>query len=168
MAEKFSFGTTRTDGKTWFGLEKYKENQPNYQCLPLLTVLPLNFFMGVVDRWSFMHFIFFWVGGMVYKGLPSDCFVRYTESELHCQTYTLTHPSQHPFPLSFFLVSSSCKAVRSLWLWLSHAASLNPDSARLTLAPTSISVIVHLKSVRFVKETLSRDYSTFLVSYHHS
>jgi hypothetical protein len=50
MAEKFSFGTTRTDGKTWFGLEKYKENQPNYQCLPLLTVLPLNFFMGVVDR----------------------------------------------------------------------------------------------------------------------
>ncbi len=32
--------------KTWFGLEKQKENQPNYHCLPLLTVLPLNYFMA--------------------------------------------------------------------------------------------------------------------------
>ncbi len=44
MAEKSSPGARRT-AKTWFGLEKQKENQPNYQCLPLLTVLPLNYFM---------------------------------------------------------------------------------------------------------------------------
>jgi hypothetical protein len=30
MAEKFSLGTWQRDGKTWFGLEKWKENVPNY------------------------------------------------------------------------------------------------------------------------------------------
>jgi hypothetical protein len=42
MAEKNSPGTRQTEGKNlvWFGEEK--KNQPNYQCLPLLTVLPLN------------------------------------------------------------------------------------------------------------------------------
>jgi hypothetical protein len=32
--------------KIWFGLENQKENQPNYQRLLLLTVLPLNYFMA--------------------------------------------------------------------------------------------------------------------------
>ncbi len=41
--------------KLGFGLEKQKENQPNYQRLLLLTVLPLNYFMvntnnGMVSR----------------------------------------------------------------------------------------------------------------------
>ncbi len=31
--------------KLGFGLEKQKENQPNYQRLLSLTVLPLNYFM---------------------------------------------------------------------------------------------------------------------------
>ncbi len=32
--------------KNWFALEKQKENQPNYQRLLLLTILPLHYFMG--------------------------------------------------------------------------------------------------------------------------
>jgi hypothetical protein len=37
--------TGKQTTKTWFGLEKYKENWPKYQRLLLLTVLPLNYFM---------------------------------------------------------------------------------------------------------------------------
>jgi hypothetical protein len=45
MTEKSSPGTRQTDGKNlvWFG--ETEKNYPNYQCLPLLTVLPLNYFM---------------------------------------------------------------------------------------------------------------------------
>ncbi len=48
MAEKVGWGQANKGGKTWFGLEKQKENKPNYQrvkTIPLLTVLPLNYFM---------------------------------------------------------------------------------------------------------------------------
>ncbi len=45
MAEKSSWD----EAKTRFGLEKQKENQPNYQRLILLTVLPLNYFMEKRD-----------------------------------------------------------------------------------------------------------------------
>ena len=38
-------GTRQTDSYNLVGLEKQKENQPNYQRLLLLTVLPLNYFM---------------------------------------------------------------------------------------------------------------------------
>jgi hypothetical protein len=46
MAEKYSPGTRQTNDKNlvWFGDKKRK--LPNYQCLPLLTVLPLNYFMA--------------------------------------------------------------------------------------------------------------------------
>jgi hypothetical protein len=49
MAEKFcpGLGLGKQSAKTGFGLEKYKENEPNYQCLPLLTVLPINYFRGL-------------------------------------------------------------------------------------------------------------------------
>ncbi len=103
-----------------------------------------------------VHFILFFLGGgdgLCRLTIGLFCSVhreRTTLSNIHTDT-----PATTPLPPTFFLVSSSCKAVRSLWLWLSHAASLNPDSARLTLAPTSISVIVHLNSVRFIKETMS-------------
>jgi hypothetical protein len=30
-------------------LEKYKENKPNYQCLPSPTVFPLDYFMAGAD-----------------------------------------------------------------------------------------------------------------------
>jgi hypothetical protein len=40
-----ALGPGKQTAKTWFGLEKYKENLPNYQCLPLLTDLPFNNFM---------------------------------------------------------------------------------------------------------------------------
>ncbi len=36
--------------KLGFGLEKQKENQPNYQRLLSLTVLPLNYFMDTDIR----------------------------------------------------------------------------------------------------------------------
>ncbi len=39
-------GPGKQTTKTWFGLVKQKENEPNYQCLLLLTVLPLNYFMN--------------------------------------------------------------------------------------------------------------------------
>ncbi len=39
-----ALGPGKLRKKTWFDLEKQKENQPNYPCLPLLTVLPLNYF----------------------------------------------------------------------------------------------------------------------------
>jgi hypothetical protein len=42
MAESPALGPGKLTAKTWFGLEKLKEN---YQCLPFLTVLPLNYFM---------------------------------------------------------------------------------------------------------------------------
>jgi hypothetical protein len=41
-----ALGPDNQAAKTWYGLEKKKENEPNYQCLPLLTVLPLNYFMS--------------------------------------------------------------------------------------------------------------------------
>jgi hypothetical protein len=45
MAEKSSPRTRQTDGKNLFWFEKKKENYPNYQFLPLLTIFPLNYFM---------------------------------------------------------------------------------------------------------------------------
>jgi hypothetical protein len=44
MAEKSSLGTRQTDGKNlvWFG--EIERKLANYQYLPLLTVLPLNYF----------------------------------------------------------------------------------------------------------------------------
>ncbi len=36
--------------KLGFGLEKKKENQPNYQRLLSLTVLPLNYFMPKANK----------------------------------------------------------------------------------------------------------------------
>jgi hypothetical protein len=45
MAEKSSPGTRQIDAEklTWF--REIKENYSNFKCLPLLTVLPLNYFM---------------------------------------------------------------------------------------------------------------------------
>ena len=43
--QKSLAGTGKQTAKTWFGLDKQNENQPNYQRLLLLTVLPLNYFM---------------------------------------------------------------------------------------------------------------------------
>jgi hypothetical protein len=54
-----ALGSGKQTAKNWFGLEKYTENLPNYQCQ--LTVLPLNYFMkkknqtGVHNR-SSEHF----------------------------------------------------------------------------------------------------------------
>ncbi len=45
--QKSPSGTGKQTAKTWCGLEKLNENQPNYQRLLLLTVLSLNYFMGV-------------------------------------------------------------------------------------------------------------------------
>jgi hypothetical protein len=46
MAEKSSLGTA----KTWFILEKYVERKlAKLKCLPLLTVLPLNYFMAYLN-----------------------------------------------------------------------------------------------------------------------
>jgi hypothetical protein len=44
-----ALGPGKQTAKTVFSLEKWKENLPNYQCLPLLTVLPLNYFMGCTN-----------------------------------------------------------------------------------------------------------------------
>jgi hypothetical protein len=46
MAEKSSHGTRQTDGKNlvWFG-EIEKKELAKLSCLPLLTVLPFNYFM---------------------------------------------------------------------------------------------------------------------------
>ncbi len=43
--------------KLEFGLEKQKDNQPNYQRLLSLTVLPLNYFMvTIIDKpWHLQH-----------------------------------------------------------------------------------------------------------------
>ncbi len=45
-AEMFSWDQANRRQKMGFGLEKQKENQPNYQRLLSLTVLPLTYFMG--------------------------------------------------------------------------------------------------------------------------
>ncbi len=45
-----ALGPGKQTAKTWFGLEKQKGNQQNYKCLPLLTILPLNYFMVVRVR----------------------------------------------------------------------------------------------------------------------
>ncbi len=43
--EKSSPGTRRTDGKNLVWCVEIEKNQPNYQRLTLLTVLPPNYFM---------------------------------------------------------------------------------------------------------------------------
>ena len=50
MKQEWQKSHAGTSAKTWFGLEKQKENQPNYQRLLLLTVLPLNYFMVCTQR----------------------------------------------------------------------------------------------------------------------
>ncbi len=42
--KSLALGTRQTDGKILVWLEKWKENWPNYQCLPLLTVRHLTYF----------------------------------------------------------------------------------------------------------------------------
>jgi hypothetical protein len=51
MAESPALGPGKQMAKTEFGLEKKKENKPNYQCLPLLTILPFNYFMMRAQGW---------------------------------------------------------------------------------------------------------------------
>ncbi len=44
--QKVQLGPRKERRKTWFGLEKKRKKiNQNYQRLPLLTVLPLNYFM---------------------------------------------------------------------------------------------------------------------------
>jgi hypothetical protein len=52
MAEKSSLGTRQTDGKNlvWFG--EIERKLGNYQCLLLLIVLPLHYFMARTDNWE--------------------------------------------------------------------------------------------------------------------
>jgi hypothetical protein len=40
-----AMGPGKQTAKTWFGLEKLKENYLIYQYLPILTILPLNYLM---------------------------------------------------------------------------------------------------------------------------
>jgi hypothetical protein len=62
MAEKYSLaeksrpGNRQTDGKNfvWFG--EIERKLAKYQCLPLLTFLPLNYFMPVTK--IFEHALF--------------------------------------------------------------------------------------------------------------
>ncbi len=49
MAEMSSWDQANRRQKLGFGLDKQKENQPNYQRLLSLTVLPLNYFMSAND-----------------------------------------------------------------------------------------------------------------------
>jgi hypothetical protein len=49
-----ALGRGKQMAKTWCDLENQKENQPNYQCLPLLTVLPLNYFMVLLLPFTFL------------------------------------------------------------------------------------------------------------------
>jgi hypothetical protein len=50
MAEKSSFRTRQTDGKNLVWLGEIDRKLAKLSMPPLLTVLPLNFFMGVADR----------------------------------------------------------------------------------------------------------------------
>jgi hypothetical protein len=45
VTEKSSLGPGKQAAKTWFSLDKLERKLANYQCLLLLTVLPLNYFM---------------------------------------------------------------------------------------------------------------------------
>jgi hypothetical protein len=47
MAEKSRPGTRQTDGKNWVWFEEIERKLAKYHCLPLLTALPLNYFMIV-------------------------------------------------------------------------------------------------------------------------
>ncbi len=125
---KFQLGPGKQTAKTWFGLENQKENQPNYQRLLSLTVLPLNYFMVLrLERHDKFWIIFCMDEGTFKTPIPKcrlqwsflfgvgKQFCRFLISETECKTpaeYGLKHNSTLPPPpcIGYYFIQGSLES----------------------------------------------------------